>query len=232
MNYLLRQPNAQTMDPWFVSIFDDDFRPDIQWLKKAADAFKLDSDLAGLTGHVLADGINTEFGLKEEDALSFLDGTRAPQSHWTNAAEVRHIEGVYGCNMAFNQEVSSNVRFDENLPLYAWQEDFDFASCAKRFGHIALVPACRGVHLGASSGRTSGVRFGYSQIANPIYLVRKGTMSCQKARSLMVRNLASNILRTLTINRKKDYFGRLRGNLLAATDLLRRKLNPLRVVSL
>ena len=33
----------------------------------------------------------------------------------------------------------------------------------------------RGVHLGNKRGRVSGLRFGYSQIANPIYLLQKGT---------------------------------------------------------
>ncbi|AZO77314.1 hypothetical protein B5U98_17255 [Bosea sp. Tri-39] len=39
-----------------------------------------------------------------------------------------------------------------------------------------LSTALRGVHRAVKRGRTSGLRVGYSQIANTVYLARKGTM--------------------------------------------------------
>jgi GT2 family glycosyltransferase len=114
--------------------------------------------------------------------------------------------------------------------MYAWQEDADFSSRASAHGHMVLYPPCRGVHMGSSSGRTSGVRFGYSQIANPIFLVKKGTMSWPRARNLMIRNIVSNVAKTLTMNRIKDFPGRLRGNLRAGLHLLSGKLHPEQIV--
>ena len=44
-------------------------------------------------------------------------------------------------------------------------------------GPICSLPdRLAGVHMGAKGGRTSGRRLGYSQIANPVYLLRKKTI--------------------------------------------------------
>lgn len=217
---------------WFVVFFDDDFRPATNWLENAAMAMQGWQELAGLTGHVLADGVKSEFGISEQDAQNYLSGVKAPRSHCSNSAEIKVLQGLYGCNMAFRGSVANSSRFDENLPLYGWQEDYDFANRAQRHGTIALVPTCKGVHLGASSGRTSGVRFGYSQIANPIYLVKKGTMSWRKAGVLMSKNIAANLTQTLAGVRIKDFPGRLRGNLRASIHLLSGKLDPLHVLEI
>ncbi|ASL29065.1 glycosyltransferase family 2 protein [Azotobacter chroococcum] len=217
---------------WFVAFFDDDFRPASNWLENAATAMQSWKELAGITGHVLADGIKSEFGIPEKDAQQYLTGIKPAELHWTNSAKTRVLQGLYGCNMAFRGTVASNARFDEKLPLYGWQEDYDFANRAKRYGVVALVPACKGVHLGASSGRTSGVRFGYSQIANPIYLARKGTMSWRMAGRLMSRNILSNLAKTLLRVHIKDFPGRLQGNMRACLHLLLGKLDPLRVLDI
>lgn len=189
-------------------------------------------ELVGLTGHVLADGISTEFGIPEQDAPQYLCGAKPAERHWSNTPQTRLIDGLYGCNMAFRGTVLSEQRFDEQLPLYGWQEDYDFANRARRYGVLAIVPACNGVHLGASSGRTSGLRFGYSQIANPIYLVRKGTMPWRKAGQLISRNIIANLTKTVLGVRIKDFPGRLRGNLRALLHLSMGKLSPLRVLEL
>jgi hypothetical protein len=78
--------------------------------------------------------------------------------------------------MAFTDTVIRQTRFDVNLPLYGWQEDRDYTDMALRLGRVIYFPDCRGVHLGVKSGRTGGGKLGYSQIANPVYLMKKGTM--------------------------------------------------------
>src|SRR6266702_4434472 len=90
----------------------------------------------------------------------------------------------------------------------------------------------RGVHLGIKYGRTSGVRFGYSQIANPIYLIRKGTMSWQHAKMLMWRNLAANLVRSFHPEPWIDRKGRLKGNLLALVDMAIGRISPHRILQL
>jgi hypothetical protein len=90
----------------------------------------------------------------------------------------------------------------------------------------------RGVHLGIKLGRTSGVRFGYSQIANPIYLIRKGSMPRRHANKIMLRNLAANLARSLYPEPWVDRRGRLKGNLLALFDMLRGRISPNQILRL
>lgn len=217
---------------WFVAFFDDDFRPARDWLEKAANALQDDPVIAGITGNVLADGVNSEFGISEEDALLYLSGAKPAQAHWSSATQIKTIDGLYGCNMAYRGTVARTDRFDENLPMYGWQEDSDYSSRARTHGDMVLLPACRGVHLGVSSGRTSGVRFGYSQIANPIFLVKKGSMTRRRAAVLMSKNIVANLAKTLLMIRIKDFPGRLRGNLRAGLDLVSGKLDPLHVLDI
>jgi hypothetical protein len=89
-----------------------------------------------------------------------------------------------------------------------------------------------GVHLGAKGGRTSGKRLGYSQIANPVYLLRKRTMPRQLAWRLMARNLAANMLLSVWPEPYIDRRGRLLGNAAALYDLLRGRIHPERILSL
>jgi hypothetical protein len=90
----------------------------------------------------------------------------------------------------------------------------------------------RGVHLGTKTGRTPGVKLGYSQIANLVYLMRKGTVSRHRAFDMMGRNLASNLYHTLRPVAWADHSGRLWGNLLACIDLALGRCDPQRVLAL
>jgi GT2 family glycosyltransferase len=216
---------------WYVAFFDDDFRPDDAWLQQGETLFETQPDVIGLTGQVLADGVKT-CGVTEGEALGYLHGTIAPQEHWASGDECRDIASAYGCNMAFVDRVVRACRFDEALPLYGWQEDQDYTSQAQRFGRFVYEPSCRGVHLGTKKGRISGVRFGYSQIANPIFLVKKNTMARKKAYVFITRHLLSNLFHSLRSDPVFDYRGRLRGNLLAFVDFLCGTGHPQRILKM
>jgi hypothetical protein len=183
-----------------------------------------------LTGQTLADGVRTE-GLTENQATAFLNGEAPPQSHWASGADERDSDSVYGCNMAFIDTVIRAVRFDEALPLYGWQEDRDYTGMAKRLGRVIYFPDCRGVHLGVKSGRTSGIKLGYSQIANPIYLMKKGTMGHKIGLKFIGRALAANIVRSLSDHPFVDYRGRLRGNMRALLDVLLMRSDPRNILN-
>ena len=101
-----------------------------------------------------------------------------------------------------------------------------------RRGTAARAGALWGVHLGHKSGRVPGVRFGYSQIANPVYLCGKGTVSRLFAARLMTGNLLANLVRSVAPDPVVDRRGRLRGNLLAIRDLCRGRLVPERAARL
>lgn len=217
-------------EEWFVAFFDDDFRPAVNWLESSSYVFSQQSDWVGLGGWVLADGINGLY-ISEENALNYLNGVIPPAQHaWFG--EQLEVEGLYGCNMAYRGNVASTLRFDENLPLYGWQEDVDYGGMAIKFGKLFYTNQCVGVHLGVKGGRTSGIRFGYSQIANPIYLAKKGTMNKSYAKTILLNNVVSNIFHTITFDQTKDYKGRLYGNFLAVCHLLTAQLHPTKILEI
>ncbi|MGH6648079.1 glycosyltransferase family 2 protein [Aquabacterium sp.] len=217
--------------PSFAVFMDDDFRPDGTWLEAAQKKFQSQPDVVGITGHVLADGAQGT-PLDTPDALVYLRGQKPPEPHWASGATDRPMESLFGCNMAFRDTAIRQCEFDEALPLYGWQEDQDYSSQASRWGRNIYTPDCRGVHLGSKSGRTSGLRFGYSQIANPLYLIKKGTMSKRKAYKFIARHLAANTVKSIGRFRypNVDYPGRLRGNVRALLDLASGRCDPRRIL--
>ncbi|MEN0104802.1 MAG: hypothetical protein AAGC84_00075 [Pseudomonas sp.] len=217
---------------WFVIFYDDDFRPAPNWTECAGIGFAEDGRIAGLTGNVLADGVSTEFGINETDAAAYINGSKPAENHWSSSPQTKILTGLYGCNMAYRGTVAAELRFDESLPMYGWQEDYDYSSRARQFGEMVRYPACRGVHLGSSGGRTSGVRFGYSQISNPIFLVRKGSMTWSKALKLISKNFIANLAKTILRVPIKDFPGRLKGNYLACVHLLSGKLHPQNILKI
>jgi GT2 family glycosyltransferase len=221
----------QSSERWFVCFFDDDFRPHRAWLRQCDALFTERPEAIGMTGQILADGVKLG-GLGEGDALRYLSGEVAPMEHWASGAERKEIGCAYGCNMAFVDQVIRRFRFDAALPLYGWQEDYDFTARAKTLGPALYEPGCLGVHLGVTHGRTSGVRFGYSQVANPLYLVRKQTMNRQRACRFISRHLLSNIYHSFYVHARFDYRGRLKGNCLAILDIVRGTIHPGRILEL
>lgn len=177
------------------------------------------------TGRVVADGISGP-GLDHARGRAML---RRPEG-----AGCAPVYNAYGCNMALRMATASRnaVRFDTDLPLYGWLEDVDFSRAMARHGEILRCDAVFGVHLGTKKGRSRGVPLGYSQIANPIHLIRKGTMSPRRALRLMARNLSANLGRSLWPEPWIDRPGRLRGNLRAMGDLLSGRLAPTRILEL
>ena len=93
------------------------------------------------------------------------------------------------------------------------------------------------VHLGTKMGRTPGQAFGYSQVANPIYLARKTYQGARfypwrYAATRISRNLIANLYRSLRPEAYVDRRGRLKGNMIAFRDLLLGRLAPERALQL
>jgi len=213
----------------YLAFFDDDFIPSRFWLENLVAAFEARPDIAGLTGTLLADGIKGP-GIALEDALSRVAARDAEPG---GPGELHLGFGPYGCNMAFRASAIRGLAFDERLPLYAWLEDSDFGGqIVRRGGRTARADALWGVHLGNKAGRERGVRIGYSQVANPIYLARKGNLPLSFLAGQMMRNMGSNLARALASEPFIDRPGRLKGNLLALADALRGCLDPGRVTRL
>lgn len=212
-----------------IIFLDDDFFLDPAYLAAVEAAFAANPAVVGVTGTLLADGARGP-GLTPAMAREILARDRAAGGHGTDTP----VPGTYGCNMAFRVGAvrEYNIRFDENLPFYSWQEDNDFSRRLGRHGAILRLGGARGVHLGHKGGKTSGVRFGYSQVANFIYLMRKGSVPGGVAVRHILRNLAANLLHSARPEPWVDRRGRLRGNLMALADMLRGRCDPRRITSL
>ncbi|RWX17746.1 glycosyltransferase [Rhizobium hidalgonense] len=218
---------AASADADVLVFLDDDFIPAATFLSRMAAVFAAKPDVAIATGEVLADGV-LEGGLSMTKALEVLETAGEGAEH------VADVYNAYGCNMAVRLApvVEHALTFDEQLPLYGWLEDVDFSRSIARHGRSVYVEGARGVHLGVRSGRQPGRRLGYSQIANPVYLIRKGTMSKGRAIAQIGRNILANMSGAVLKDRLIDRWGRLNGNVLALADLLVGRASPSRILEL
>lgn len=205
-----------------VIFFDDDFVPADDYLEQVEKAFSSDASLVGLTGDLAADGINIG-SIDFEDAVAELSEFVPRPGH------LRPRKALYGCNMAIRLSAAEGMRFDENLPQYAWLEDIDFTYQLGRRGNLASGPMITGIHLGHRGARQPGKKLGYSQIANVAYLYRKGTMQPALGVRLVFQNVVSNLAKSVLHDPDIDRRGRLAGNLIALGDLGRGKIDPGRI---
>ncbi|WP_212524275.1 glycosyltransferase family 2 protein [Actibacterium sp. MT2.3-13A] len=226
---LTRQRNRtlEMLDAEDILLFlDDDFVMARDYLACLERLFEGHRDVVLATGRVLADGIHGP-GLAHDEAAKYLGAVASGAC----SGHLATVYNGYGCNMAIRARpvVEHNLRFDPNLPFYGWLEDVDFSRQLSAYGRIVRANTLRGVHLGTKTGRSGGLRLGYSQIANPLYLRSKRTMRGTRAFAIMLRNVVSNLVRSLYPEPEIDRRGRLRGNLRAMRDIATGELRPERV---
>lgn len=210
-----------------VVFFDDDFVPANDYLEAVQKLMTAPPDLAGLTGALVDDGIM-------HDPIAFEHAVHRLETERERPSQTGHLprKALYGCNMVIRLDALGELRFDENLPLYGWMEDVDLTYQLGRRGKLICAPETTGIHLGVRGGRQPGKRLGYSQVANIVYLYRKGTMQPDIGWRQLLMNLAANLVRSIAPEPHVDRRGRLTGNLLAIADLLRGRLDPRRITSL
>lgn len=216
-------------DSAVLVFFDDDFFASPSYLAEVEACLTAEPAVVAVTGNVIADGV-TGPGLDVASARAFL----ASFEHRPADYPLTELYNAYGCNMAIRLAAvdSHGLRFDENLPLYGWLEDVDFCRQLAPYGRIVRNEHMVGVHLGSKGGRTSGVRFGYSQIANPLYLWRKGTFRFDRALLQMSRNILANLAHLIWPEPWVDRRGRALGNVLGFLDLVRGRLHPKGILDL
>ena len=212
-----------------VAYFDDDFVPSSFCIEGIDTLFRLYPDVVAANGTLLADGINSA-GITYEEASELV--ARHDKLPRPRPVVLHELGGLYGCNMVYRVNAIGEERFDEELPLYAWQEDIDFAARVGRRGRIVKTNAFHGVHQGVKGARLPGVRLGYSQVVNPIYLTRKGTLPARDAAKLIVKNILMNHAKSLFPEPWIDRLGRCKGNWLAILDVLRGGDHPKNILKL
>ena len=135
---------ATTAD--IIIFFDDDFFADAGYIENLENIFLARPDVIAATGVLLADGAQGP-GFSVEQGLRII---RCAPKSCSPASQFIECYGTYGCNMAFRLKtiIGHDILFDENLPLYGWQEDIDFSQRVLPYGRIVKSAALRGVHLG------------------------------------------------------------------------------------
>jgi GT2 family glycosyltransferase len=238
---LPRQRNAviaAASDADIIVFFDDDFLPDSTYLAAIEQSMAADPRIVVATGLVLADGIGGPgFAPNVGRAILARGISHANGNRPVGIRPVvsRPVFSGYGCNMALRLAPmrEHDVRFDERLPLYGWQEDVDLSRRLAAFGSVMQIEAAYGVHLGVKLGRGSGVRLGYSQVANPLYLrAKRCGYPLRRALSHIASNMAMNSARSIWPEPYVDRRGRLIGNMLALRDLLIGRMMPERILDL
>ena len=229
---LTRQRNAilaWAHDRDILLFIDDDFYLDPQYLKITERFFVEHPEVVASTGQVLADDMKGP-GLTVEQAKSIIDSSDGAELE----QRITDAYLAYGCNMCVRMATirKHGLRFDESLPLYGWYEDWDFSRQLAFFGSVVHISNACGVHLSTKVGRIPGVRLGYSQVANPIYLARKGTFRWSHVLRFIVGPCIKNLVRSLRPEAHIDRLGRFYGNLAAFRDLCTGTLSPEQILHL
>ena len=212
-----------------VVFLDDDFIMAPNYLAECEALFLAHPNVVMVTGHVIADGIiGPGLTLAEANAALVADVPAL-----VDASHVSVYNG-YGCNMALRRAAAdaAELRFDEALPSYGWLEDVDFSRRLAPHGEIVISNLCRGVHMGTKRGRSPGVRLGYSQISNPYYMWRKGSLTGRRAAAQAGRNILANLAGLFRPQPWVDRRGRARGNFVGLRDILKRRSHPQRAMDL
>ncbi len=217
----------------YVFFFDDDSVPRHDYVSTMVAVLEDNPQAVGATGRVVLDGAaaGTEYSLEQcESALTASED----RSEGPSARTVQPIVSLYGCNFCVRWAATGDLRFDEALPLYSWLEDLDYAKRALTRGQLLQVNAAVTAHRGSSSGgRTSHRRFGYSQVANPLHLRSKGSLSFGEAlREMMRPSIKNLVLALIPSARFASRRARLTGNLLAGRHAMLKQVHPSRMLEI
>ncbi|MFC6256541.1 glycosyltransferase family 2 protein, partial [Kocuria oceani] len=157
-----------------MSFFSTMTQPRSDYIETAISALDSNPEAVGVTGSLILDGASRGY------PVSFGEARSALKSSWREHASLQVVDvpSLYGCNFAVRYSAAASLLFDDQLPLYSWLEDLDYSRRLAHRGRLVRCDQCVAVHHGsASGGRTQHVRFGYSQITNPVHLWKKGSIS-------------------------------------------------------
>ncbi len=229
--FLQTETSVMQLPSGVVVFFDDDFVMSRDWLEVVEREMMANADVVGYTGLVLADGAALK-GYSADAALVILSKGRPLLAVTDWRVQSGETEALYGCNMAIRSQAMEDLLFDEALVMYGWLEDLDFSIRLSRKGPLLRSPHLAGVHLGWKTGRGSGAAMGYAQVANPIYLYKKKTLSLRQTLKYASKNVAANMAKSVKPEPFLDRRGRLFGNMLALRDLILGRIKPSRIAEI
>jgi GT2 family glycosyltransferase len=219
----------------YVGCLDDDIELRANYLEEAVTFLDANVSVIGISGQLLANG-----GISRQDARELIASYQpkgdSPRGRFFSKGK-HHI--LHGCNMVIRRAVLNYETFDENLPFYSYGEDYDISVRLERYGLIGKFEGCIGVHLATPGGRVRELLRGYSFVANNWYFMQKGVMHLPVflawLRFLLIilgKNMIVSFWNLLKGDRSLDWSGRLKGHLLALTDIFAGRCHPERIKQL
>jgi glucosyl-dolichyl phosphate glucuronosyltransferase len=215
----------------YVGYFDDDFEPKDDYLAQAVSFMNANASVMAISGRLLAGG-----GISRQKAKEMIANYQAgehPRGMFFSQGK-HHI--LFGCNMVIRRAVLNYERFDENLPLYSYGEDYDLSIRLERYGLVGRFVGCVGVHLETPSGRVRELLRGYSFVANNWYFLKKGVTHLPHFKAwtrfwliCFGKSFFLSVWKLLKGDRSLDWSGRAKGHLLALKDILRGRCRPGRI---
>lgn len=169
-------------------------------------------EVAGFTVNVIADGAVTG-----EIPLPSAEITATSWQPPCGLDSLIPSKVPYG-GISMRGDLLGRIQFDERLAEYGFMEDLDFFVRLRCFGSTGYAHNCGLVHLAVGSGRTDQRKLGFSQIMNPLYLAKKGSLSWGDCSRHVGRVIVANFAGAFTARRRQ----RLVGNMLAWGFFLRR----------
>lgn len=161
-----------------VVFFDDDVEVHPEYLTRLGALMDAHPEIVGGSGNALRDG-----GISREEA-------RSEVSRWQPSGEDHFRTGgkhwvLYGCNMFMRASALKEVRFDENLPSFAFAEDYEISIRLRRIGSVGRFNNAVCVHLRTPGGRVNLRRVSYAMIANNLYFLRKGSVHLPRGKAIL-----------------------------------------------
>lgn len=206
-----------------IVYLEDDFVVHKDCLLEIEKEFSDNEDTVVATGSVVADGAKGP-GLSLQDVESYADNAEIIRSR-------KEVFSTYGF-IAVRMDVvrKNNLCFEEAFPFYGWLEDLDFSRSIAQFGKCIYLSGAVGAHMGHKGGRISGLRYGYSQVANPLFIAKKGNgFTYVMAIKMFVKNIIVNVVKSFYPEAYIDRKGRLKGNAIAIKDLITSCLDPRKI---
>jgi GT2 family glycosyltransferase len=215
----------------YVGCFDDDFELKEDYLEQAVAFMNANVSIMGISGHLIG-----RRGISRQEAKKLIASYQPGENpRGTFFSQGKH-HILYGCNMIIRRAVLNYEKFDENLPLYSYGEDYDISIRLERYGPVGRFAGCVGVHLETPGARVHEVQRGYSFVANNWYFLKKGVkhlpflMAWIRFWFVCVgKSLWQSLWNLLKGDRSLDWSGRVKGHLLALKDIFLGRCHPRRI---
>lgn len=173
-----------------VTFLDDDIVLEKNYIAEIKKAFK-DSNIVGISGFLFKDG---------QTVNTLPDDTTK-----------RITDSLYGCNMSFRRNAIGDIRFDENLRLYAFMEDWDFSYRVGKKGNLYFIYGARAIHNASPKGRINNKKFGFMLIANRYYVYKKNNILSLNDYVYFIMCILKNCILSFKKSRREKAIGAIIG---------------------